>query len=90
MSVCRSKLVKIMKPTREYTTPTTSLCFIAHLVVVPVVVHLLLLCHLLLLLLLGSMGVAYFFLYACVIVRFLTFTMERDAVARPHFPLLSI
>lgn len=30
-----------MEPTREYTTPTTSLCFIAHLGVVAVVaVHL--------------------------------------------------
>lgn len=35
--VCRGKLVKIMKRTREYTTPTTSLCFIAHLVVIVVV-----------------------------------------------------
>lgn len=39
--MCRGKLVKIMEPTREYTTPTTSLCFIAHLSVVAVVaVHL--------------------------------------------------
>lgn len=37
MCVCRGKLVKIMKRTREYTTPTTSLCFIAHLVVIVVV-----------------------------------------------------
>lgn len=46
--VCRGKLVKIMERTREYTTPTTSLCFIAHLVVVVVivVVCLLLLFHL--------------------------------------------
>lgn len=35
--VCRGKLVKIRKRTREYTTPTTSLCFIAHLVVIVVV-----------------------------------------------------
>lgn len=37
MCVCRGKLVKIMKRTREYTTPTTSLCFIAHLVGIVVV-----------------------------------------------------
>lgn len=87
--MCRGKLVKIMEPTREYTTPTTSLCFIAHLGVVAVVAV-----HLPLLFLFVVAATARFngciiFLFFC----FLTYTMEQETLAspllQPCFPLLA-